>query len=384
LSTLRVLFLTPHPVEAPATRYRVVQYLPFLRSVGIEGEVAPFLPSTLFRDFHSPGNIGSKAVGLGIAALGRLGDLARMHRYDLICVSREAMLFGPPVVEWWIRSVARRPLVFDFDDAIFLPNLSPSFGRWSSWVKCPGKVPQILAMSAHILAGNQFLANYARQYNRALTVVPTVVDVNRFAETPLAPRDQDRPILGWIGSPSTARYLTLIGPALQELARRHRFVLRVIGAGRDIQLPGVEVENLPWRLETEIQEFRRLDVGLYPIRLETWALGKCAFKAIQYMAAGVPCVCSPVGMTTEVVTDGMNGLLAATHAEWVSCLSSLLTDRTRREQLARAGQQTVHEQYSLQMHAPRLAAALRSAVSAKVRVEASGRALDARGVEGGG
>ena len=226
-------------------------------------------------------------------------------------------------------------------------------------------------MSACVIAGNEYLASYARCRNPRVTIMPTVVDTELFADPLTRPRVVSRvdsvngPVIGWIGSHSTAQYLDLIAPALQRLARRRRFVFRVIGAGRDIHIPGVEVENRLWDMATEIRDFRDLDIGVYPIRDDEWARGKCAFKAIQYMAAGAPCVASTVGMTTEVIKNGVNGFLAGSTEEWVNCLDLLLEDGLLRERLAREGRITVEKKYSLKEHAPRLADVLEDAAEMK-------------------
>jgi glycosyltransferase involved in cell wall biosynthesis len=367
---VRVLALAPNPVEAAATRYRLSQYVPHLAARGIQCRVSPFLSPSLFQDFYNPRGIPRKALAIGSAALRRIADVARSMTVDAVIIAREAMLFGPPVIEWAIGRVLRCPIVFDFDDAIFVPYSSPTYGRMANLLKCAWKTSTVLRMSRHVLAGNEYLAHYARQHNSNVTVLPTVVDLPLYQQAARQRESSQLPVIGWIGTHSTAQYLDLIKPALAELATRHQFVLRIIGAGIPVSIPGVHVENRPWSLERDMLDFACLDIGLYPLKDDPWARGKCAFKAIQYMAAGVASVSSPVGMVTEVVEHGVNGLLAATQYEWIASLETLLTDPALRSDLACAGRETIQKRYSLEMAAPILAKVLHDVAGSRASARA--------------
>jgi glycosyltransferase involved in cell wall biosynthesis len=193
--------------------------------------------------------------------------------------------------------------------------------------------------------------------------VPTAVDTTRLAPRPAGSRPEGPLVVGWIGSPTTFHYLESIAPLLKDLAAHHSFVLKVSGAGKPVKFPGVSVQEVKWSLDQEVTLFNTCDVGVYPLADNDWARGKCGFKAIQFMACGVPTVAAAVGVNREIIRDGENGFLASSPAEFSSKLERLLTDAALRQHLAVAGRQTIEERYSSRVTAPMVARILREAVA---------------------
>jgi glycosyltransferase involved in cell wall biosynthesis len=224
----------------------------------------------------------------------------------------------------------------------------------------------VLRLSSRVVAGNEFLAAYARRHNGAVVTIPTAVDTVRFVPRTDPPQDSaPRPlVVGWIGSPTTFPYLERIAGVLRQVSDRHPFVLKVSGAGRPVHFAGLEVVEAPWSLADEVTLFNTCDIGVYPLTDDEWSRGKCGFKAIQFMACGVPVVAAGVGVNREIVRDGENAFLATTPGEWMEKLERLLTDRALRARFAAAGRRTIEERYSLDVTAPRLAAVLESALAA--------------------
>jgi glycosyltransferase involved in cell wall biosynthesis len=213
-----------------------------------------------------------------------------------------------------------------------------------------------------VLAGNEHLAGYARAYNSAVTVLPTCVDTSVFVPRSTPPAPGAPLVLGWIGTPTTATYLESLGPVLARVAERHQFVLRVSGSGEPVEMPRVTVVNEPWSLEREVELFNTCDIGLYPLRDDEWERGKCGFKAIQFMACGLPVVAAAVGVNCEIIQDGVNGFLASTDQEWVEKIERLLGDAGLRRRLGEAGRKTIEARYSLTVNGPKLAAMMRDVV----------------------
>jgi glycosyltransferase involved in cell wall biosynthesis len=356
-----LLVLAPAPTVAASTRFRLEQFFPALRAAGVEPRLRPFLDEAGFRLLYRPGAPLAKLAAAARALAGRLGDLVRAARADAVLVHREAALVGPPVLEWLLARGLARPLLFDLDDAVWVPYASPTYGALlSRLLKAPQKTDFTLAAARRIIAGNRHLADYARRFNPKVDVVPTVVDTDAFRPAP--PTARELPVLGWIGTHSSSQYLRALVPALARLARRHRFLLRVVGGGSIDDAPGLQIDRRAWSLDREVADFQSLDVGLYPLADDPWAHGKSGFKAVQYMACGVPVVASPVGVTRDMIRDGENGYLAATPDEWEARLAALVDDAALRRRLGAAGRAEAEARWSLRAHAPRFVEIVRAVV----------------------
>ena len=359
---MRLLAIVPSVYDRnPSQRYRIEQWEPLLRERGVRVTYRPFESAELNEVLYQPGQLATKMRLVASALARRWRDVRDARDFDAVYVLREAALLGPPLFE---HALARSgvPFVFDFDDAVFERYVSPANG-YLSYLKFPGKTRTVCRLAAHVMAGNEYLADYARQVNPNVTVVPTTVDTERY--TVVARPPNDVPVVGWTGSYSTLQHLLTLSGALRRLSERVRFRLRVIGAPGAAAgasgLEGLDVEWLPWRAETEVEDLRPLDVGVMPLPEDRWSKGKCGMKALQYMGLAIPAVCSPVGVNSEIVRDGENGMLAATEGEWVEKLSLLLKDAALRERLGRAGRATVEARYSAEVVAPLVHEVLQSA-----------------------
>ncbi|MBN2288467.1 MAG: glycosyltransferase family 4 protein [Candidatus Glassbacteria bacterium] len=357
---MRVLFLVPYPEQGASNRFRVLQFVPCLEAAGIGCRVRPFYSETLWRVLYQPGHFWTK-LALGVAcSLDRLLDLVRSVRCDLVFIHREAFPVGPAWFETLLTWMGK-PYVYDFDDALFLPNVAESnrlFGR----LKCPGKVARIIRGSRVAVAGNAYLAGYAESAGaRRVEIVPTVVDTGRF-KPPQAEKTPGKLVIGWIGSSTTAAFLEPFRKVFARVRDRcgERVEFRLVGGKLSEPLPqGVACAD--WSLESEIEQLQSFDIGIMPMPDNEWTRGKCAFKAIEYLSVGIPAVCSPVGMNLEVVGDGLSGYLPPDEDSWVEALCRLVEDDDLRRSLGSAGRRVVERKFSVELWAPELERIIRSA-----------------------
>ena len=361
-SRIRVLALSPIPEEGAGCRFRIAQFIPYLRSVNIDVTLRSLFTAEFFNLVYQQGHYVQKASGFAKLALKHLASLRDLGQFDVLYLYREMLPIGPALVERLLAMRARPPVIFDFDDAIFLPSVSDA-NRSIAALKQPGKVATIIRHSNRVIAGNEYLAAYARRFSDAVIVIPTVVDTTRFVPSArvMSNNGSNRPpVVGWIGSPTTAQYVRRLAPVLESIGRRHQFTLRVSGIAEPIAVSGITVEQPAWTLQREVELFNSCDVGVYPLVDDEWARGKCGFKAIEFMACGVPVVASAVGVNRDIIEDGVNGFLAANDAEWTDRLGRLLSDGDLRRRMGAAGRATIQARYSLHAHAPTLAATFRA------------------------
>jgi glycosyltransferase involved in cell wall biosynthesis len=355
---MRVLFLVQYPRQAPSPRYRVYQLVPWLEEAGFECDVEPLIGEGDYAAARSAGKYFDKSRMLAGGFVRRVSALLRARKYDLVYVLKGAFPYGPPIIEQLLRT-SNVPVIFDFDDAIHIHKKSVSH-RFLDYLKSTRRVGQVAALASRVVVPNEYLADFAREFNSAVTVVPEAENTDRLIPRQ-AHKNGSKIVIGWVGSSSTAKYLTLIEGALQTVCDRFsNVVLRVIGG--KFESEGVRTELVDWKFEREVQQFHDLDIGIMPLPLEEWSKGKSGCKLRQYMAAGVPGVGTAIGYNLELVEHGRTGFLATTQDEWVECLSHLIERPELRSAIADAARRDVEQRFAIDVIGPQLEAAIRETV----------------------
>lgn len=336
----RVLFLTISDRRGASSRYRAFQYIPALEDAGF---VVKAMPAA-----KAPGR-GVARIWSGLAEQWTILKAAR--EADMVFVQKR--LFSPRFVSRL--AALGKPLIFDFDDAIFT---SPT-QSWSGKTRkrTVMRLAAILSKAEVVIAGNNFLRDYAVPYAQRVEVFPTVVDMQRYF--PKNHQPDSEIVLGWIGHSVNHPYLQSLANVLGHLSELYPGLRLLVVSDIDVSIPGVNVENRRWSEDTEIEDLLGMDIGLMPLPDDKWSRGKCALKAIQYMASGLPVVCSAVGANREVVRDGVDGYLVKSDEQWHSALSTLMASHDIRRTFGAAARLRALECFSLVAAAPRMASLLR-------------------------
>lgn len=342
---MRVLFLTLYPEQAASPRYRVHQFIPYLESRGIQCTVHAPMSNAAWSRLTGPNRRGRAFWYHARETPVRLMQILSADRYDVVFVQKAIMTAYLRGMDRILRKRARK-LVYDIDDAVHLSPPHPLRGFWKHW-EDPQQGYKLMWSSELVLAGNAWLDEEATNVGALSEHFPTVVDTDRFVPPAEATAHFQ---VGWMGSPSTASSLHIIGDALAVL-RPGEF--RVAGADPK-QLHSIKAQVIPWRIDTEVSLIQQFSVGVMPLPRDEWTRGKCALKALQYMACGVPCIATPYGAALEFIRHGENGWLADTEADWREAFEAL-RDPALRHRLGEAARATVEERFSLRKAAPRMA-----------------------------
>lgn len=339
----KVLFIVPYPVGlAPSQRFRFEQYFHLLAENNIRFRTTSFWSAAAWKILYKEGYAIKKLIFLILGMIRRIGLLFLVHRYNFIFIHREAIPVGPPVIEFTISKILKRKIIYDFDDAIWLPNTSRQ-NSLAAQLKWHNKVKHICEWSWKISCGNDFLASFAKKYNENVVINPTTIDTAY--HRPL-PTKSSRPVIGWTGTHSTTKYLDTLSPVLRELKRNHDFSVLIISNKKPIW-DFIDYEFIDWTVENEIETLNKIDIGIMPLEDSVWELGKCGFKALQYMALEIPVVASSVGANKQIIDHGENGYLCNKTDEWIRYLSQLLSYENLRITIGKAGRQKVIRHYSV-------------------------------------
>ena len=335
--------------RTPAARFRIRQHVAALAGHGITVvEHPPSIPQAM----PLPGPLARMrrrhlgpvtAAWLAGHAAARLPALLASRSADAVWLER---VFAPGF-DWLVRGL-KKPIVLDVDDAIWLEGLA---GR---------ATPRRARAAAAVIAGNHYLADWFSAYCPRVHVVPTAIDCQRIQP---AARTGPGFVMGWTGTSGNFPYLAAIEPALEAVLREIPGSSLIVVADRPPSLPrlaGRPVRFVRWSVAAEVEALAAMDVGLMPLADDEWTRGKCSFKMLQYMAAGLPSVVSPVGMNREVLALGESGIDAVDRDQWIDALRALAADPDRRARLGAAGRAVALAHFDVPVVARQIAAVFQS------------------------
>jgi glycosyltransferase involved in cell wall biosynthesis len=322
-------------LATPSSRLRGLSHVPALRDAGFDVDV----------------------IDVPRSPLARSARFAALPRYDAAVIQKKLLQ------RWdlWLVTRKARRLVYDFDDAV---TVGP-FGTAED-TRRAARFAETLARCDAVIAGNEDLVRYATGHPN-VRMIPTGVDPAAYrVKTPTTADGRGAGVvIGWIGTRGNLKYLRMLAPAFETLAAQGLQVTLRVVADASPEPSAIPVEYVPWRLDREADVLAGFDIGVMPLDDTAWSRGKCGFKLLQYMAAGLPAVASPVGVNRSIIRHGENGLLAGTPEEWAGGLVRLIEDAALRARLGQAARRTVEAQYSLARCSEAFVAVLRDVCEAR-------------------
>lgn len=348
-SEKKILCLLPHrPDRSPGQRFRIEQYLKFLSENGFLFTIRYLISEKDDTYIYKNGYYFRKLLFFILSILKQYKNLQKANEFDAVFIYRELLLHGSTYFEKQLHK-KNIPIIYDFDDALWLIDTSEANEKFK-WLKSPSKLKKILKYSKIVIAGNEYLANYAKQFCNDVRIIPTTLDTNLYK--PLKHDNNSNIIrIGWSGSNTTFKHLKAFEHVLYEIYKKYNNKIRFCIISNHVpQITMFPFEFIPWSAKTEIQDVGSFNIGIMPLPDNPWTRGKCGFKGLLYMSLGIPTIMSAVGVNTEIIQDNVNGFLAHNENEWIEKLSLLIEDESLRKRLGAEGRRTVELRYSFEAH----------------------------------
>ena len=347
-----ILFLTRFTRKCAGSRLRTYQYIDYFQSERYDFH---FKEKSLLNDQYLE-NLFSKKNKPWFSVirtyLSRLFFLLVSQRqYDLIWIETEIFPYCPAWIELLL--LKNKKFVLNYDDAVF--HIYDNHKNYLIRLILGKKIDRLMGNANLIIAGNEYLKQRAvSACAKNIQIIPTVVDLDRYYITDRNyMNDHDSvPIIGWIGTAITQKFLKIIETALAEVFCIKKFKLIIIGVNENFKLSGFDYEILPWSENTEIEYLNQIDIGVMPLLDQPFERGKCGYKLIQYMALAKPVIASPVGVNLEIVQHEKNGFLASSSKEWVDAILFLLNNPEKRKSMGAESRKIVEANFSLKKYAP--------------------------------
>jgi len=345
---MKILFLVPYPLgEAPSQRFRFEQYFKSLSDRNNLVVVQSFLNSQNWQITYLNGNTFKKMMILFSGFLRRFWVLTKLSSIDFVFIHREATPVGPPIIEWVIARIFKKKIIYDFDDAIWTTDKADE-GRVEKMIRWRTKVKSICGWAYKVSCGNEYLYNYAKQFNNRVILNPTTIDTSYLHNPALYQKNKTNLItIGWTGSHSTLKYIHSVVPAIQFLEQKYPEIQFLVIANKKPDLELSSMVFLPWAISSEVEDLMKIDIGIMPLPISEWSEGKCGFKLLQYLALDIPALASPVGVNTKIIEEGVNGFLCSNVEEWISNLECLINDAQLRFSMGTKGKEMVERNYSV-------------------------------------
>lgn len=347
---MKVLFLSKYNRDGASSRYRFYNYIPYFNKNEIECYFRPLLDDKYVSNLY---NNNKKLV-----IIQRLSSvlkrfyflLFKSSNYDLIVIEKELFPNVPYIIEKLL--LQNRSYALDFDDYIATNYKLNAIKRF--FLK--DKIDKLAKSAKFVTVGNHWYFDEIKSNN--LIYLPTVINLEKYPKVKESYHTNKITIV-WIGSLSTGKYLQIVVPSLQKLAKIYPLKLKVIGV--DIVIEGIEVELVKWNEATEVDELLSSDIGIMPLDDTLWEKGKCGFKLVQYMACGLPVIASAAPANQEIIDDEVNGFIILNENEWYAAFEKLIVDTSLRERFGKTGRNKIEVNYSYQVWGERYSTILTKA-----------------------